>query len=310
MTGKKATEDSLDFEIRISIFNNPLLWRQLLIVSFLSSGFVLFLLVGLNLYEGNWEQIPGSFLTWLVLAGGIFAAFALILMFLSRGIVTRYVISDEGIVQETLTGMRKLTRKVPFFALLFGGTRGMTAAGAGMLAKSREVIGMEWKDVSAVEMFPSRFEIRLKNKWRTVVQLMCLSENYQDIVEIVHQQVSESPPVESDSVFSQMICSLSTLLLGFFLFPILPVRVPGLFIILIMIFSFPAIWSHTRIRKISAVIILFLLISGISLAVYFGEVNFSRSGCMYAFAIEFLAWFFFMFIAVRALFTGKHTLTL
>ncbi len=305
MNGKQVDKEGITFETRIPVFNNPLLWRQLLIVSLLSSGFVLVLLLGLNLFEDNWEQIPKSFLVWVVLAGGMFSAFTVILMLLFRGVVTRYTISEKGVVQVTLTPYRKFAKKVPFLALLFGGKQGMTAAGAGMLAQSREVIFAPWKDISRLQFFPSRHEIRLQNQWRTVIQVVCLPENYLLIEGMARKHVSVRPIELRESVFFSILCTFLTLLFGVFLFPRLPIHVPGIFIIPMMFFAFPAIWSTTKLQKVSAAIILVALISGISLALYFGEVDFSGNGSGYAFFIEFLSFAFFAFIAFRGFLLRK-----
>jgi len=305
VNGKQVDKEGITFETRIPVFNNPLLWRQLLIVSLLSSGFVLVLLLGLNLFEDNWEQIPKSFLVWVVLAGGMFSAFTVILMLLFRGVVTRYTISEKGVVQATLTPYRKFAKKLPFLALLFGGKQGMTAAGAGMLAQSREVIFAPWKDISLVELYPSRMEIRLKNQWRTVIQIICLPENYREIAELAQKSVSIKPEKGPDSAFLQVVFTFLTLLLGIALFPRLPIHVPGAFVIPMMVFAFPAIWSTTKFRKISAAIILITLLAGVFLAFYFGEVDFSGEGALYAASIEFLSFAFFSALALRGIFLGK-----
>ncbi|NOY23094.1 MAG: hypothetical protein GXO70_06255 [Acidobacteria bacterium] len=303
---KQKPKEITNWEIKIPVFKNPLLWCQLFIVSFLSSGFVLVLLVGLNLFEYHWEEIPNSFLVWAILAGGIFLAFAVILMLLFRGVVTRYTISEKGVVQETLTPYRKFAKKVPFLALLFGGKQGITTAGAGMLAKSREVIFAPWKDISLVELYPSRMEIRLKNQWRTVMQIICLPENYREIAELAQRSVSIKPGEGPDSVFFQVVFTFLTLLLGVALFPRLPIHVPGVFVILMMLlFAFPTIWSTTKLRKISAAIILITLLAGVFLAFYFGEVDFSGEGALYAASIEFLSFAFFSALALRGIFSGK-----
>ncbi len=299
---KQETKEIAKWEVKIPVFRNPLLWRQLLIVSILSSGFVLVLLVGLNLFEYHWEEIPNSFLVWAVLAGGMFAAFAIILMFLSRGITTRYTVFENGVVQETLTSYGKIAAKASFLALLFGGAKGATAAGAGMLARSREMISAVWKDIYLVELYPSRKEIRLKNQWRTVMQIICLPENYQQVADTALASVSVEPMESEDSVFSKFVSTFLVVLLGIFLFPRLPIHVPGAFVILMIFFAFPAIWSTTLFRKVSAVIVLLALISGIFLAVWFGEVDFSRNGTAYAFAIQLMSFVSFAFVAIGAFF--------
>ena len=86
----------IEWDINISILKNPLLWFQLFMVVLISTSFLLLLLVGLNLYENNWEDIPSSLAVVSIIGSGLFLAFSLILILMyGRGIPTKYVLQDE-----------------------------------------------------------------------------------------------------------------------------------------------------------------------------------------------------------------------
>ncbi len=164
----------LEWDINISILKNPLLWFQIFMVVLLSSSYLLLLLVGLNLYENHWEDIPSSVLVFVSIGGSFFLAFSLIaFLFYGRGIPTKYVLRDGYIEQHTLSKGKKAVGLLGLFALLSGKNAGYTAAGASLLAHSREQIAVEWKDVFELQVFPNRKEIQLHNEWRTVMQIIC-----------------------------------------------------------------------------------------------------------------------------------------
>lgn len=56
----KISAPPTQWEVNISILNNPLLWFQLFMVALISSSYLTLLLVGFNLFEHAWDDIPAS----------------------------------------------------------------------------------------------------------------------------------------------------------------------------------------------------------------------------------------------------------
>lgn len=294
------------WEVKTGIFSNSLIWLQMAFVTFVSSGFVGFLLIALNLFEYQWEAIPKSFEIWMYLYCGMFFFFSLVFVLISKGITTRYTVSEEGVMQETLTTYGKFMKIFGVLALLFGGRKGITAAGATLLASSREVIFSKWNEILYVEYFPKKYEIRLKNSFRTVIQIICNDQNYEEIEKKVKTNVKIDKNSESEkSGFSKIIQTFLTLILGILLLPRLPIHFVGAFTIPMVLFSLFATWSKTILKKISGVCIIIILIAGISLAYYYGEVDFSRQGSEYAFAIELISFLYFFALSLKALLQNK-----
>ncbi len=308
MKEKNNKSIDLTWEVKTSLKNNPLVWFQLFIVSIVGPGFVLLLLLSLNLFENRWENIPDSFLVGFILFFCFFIVMSLILFLISKGITTRYTVSKDLVVQETLSGYGRFARIIAFLGILSGQRQGVTAAGATLLAQSREVLAINWKDISNVEEYNNRFEIRLKNQWRTVMQIICLPDNYQNILNEVHKIIkTQKPPKEEASGFSKIILTLLALLMGMFLLPKLPINFPGAFTIPMIILAFPVIWSTKKLQKFSAVTIFVLQIVGISLAFYFKEVDFTKEGTKYAMAIQIIAFIFYLYICARVFFSRVKT---
>ncbi len=295
----------IEWDINISILHNPLLWFQLFITAFLSSSFLLFLLVGLNLYENNWEDIPSSLLVFLVMGGSLFLALSLIAFLLfGRGIPTKYVLRDGYIEQHTLSKGEKAVGVLGLFALLSGKNAGYTATGASLLAHSREQIAVEWKDVFELQVFPKRKEIQLHNEWRTIMQIVCPDEQFDKILKTIEKKTEKNHKIEKESekreipFAMKVILSLLTLVLGIFLFPRLPIHFIGIFTIATMLFAFLALWSNGLKKRIFGGILILLPLIGVGLAFVVGEVDISQSGAIYALLIELVILCFFVVLGL------------
>lgn len=313
MRDKKLVSPShtvpIEWDINISVLRNPLLWFQIVIVALLSSSFLLFLLVGLNLYENQWEDIPSSLLVFLSIGGGLFLALSLItLLLFGRGIPTKYVLRNGYIEQHTLSKGKKAVGLFGLFALLSGKNAGYTAAGASLLAQSREQIAVEWKEVFELQIFPGRKEIQLHNEWRTIMQIVCPDDQFDKILQTIEQKTEKNYKMEKEAEIREtpfakkVILSLLTLVLGIFLFPRLPIHYIGIFTIATILFAFLSLWSSGFKKRVFGGILFLLPIIGVGLAFMVGEVDFSQPGAMYALIIELMLLGFFLLLGLGIFF--------
>ena len=298
-----------EWVINIPTLKNPLLWYQLAIVALLSSSYILLLLIGLNLYEYQWQEIPSSFAVAFILAGGLFGAFSLISLALYwRGIPTKYVVHSKHIEQHTLTRSKKW---LGLIGLLFGRSSGVNLAGASLLAKSREVIATDWKNVSGIKVFPSRHEIRLLDSWHTAMQVICPEEEYNNILKIIRQKTGysgEEEPVDNPkepSLATKLVLSIASIVAGVFLFPRLPIRFVGVFTIGVMLFAILSIWSSGWKKRVFSSLVILIVVAGTALAFSVGEVDMTREGTTYALLIELVLLGFFLTLGVKGIFPTK-----
>lgn len=299
----------IEWDLNISILKNPLLWFQLLVASLLSGSYLLLLLVGLNLYEYQWQEIPSSFIIGFTIGGGLFVALGLItvLMF-HRGIPTRYILSDNYIEQYTLIRGKKSVGIMGFLALLSGKSAGATAAGSGLLAHSRERITTNWDEVSKLEVFPKRCEIRLLNQWHTVMQIVCPKDQFQSILHFIEHKTQKNIMLEKEDqsiktpFATKITLSILALIFGVLLFPRLPIHFVGVFTIGVMVFSLFSLWSEGLKQRIFGGILFVLPLIGVSLAFVFGEVDMSSKGAIYALLIELSILAFYLLLGRRIVF--------
>lgn len=298
----------MQWNVNISILKNPLLWFQMIMVLVISTMYLLLLSIGLNLYENQWERIPESFIMPFAVGGGLFIAFSLItfLMFW-RGIPTKYVMRDGYIEQHTLSKISKIANRFGPFAIFSGTSAGATAAGSSLLAKSREIIAIEWKDVTDIKAFPARNEIQLHNDWRTIMQVVCPADQFEDIYAFIKEKtVNNTKPkltaLNETAPAIKLILSLTSVIAGILLFPRLPIHFVGIFTIATIVFAFLALWSSGLKQRVFGLILLSLPIIGVALAFIVGEVEMYHSGAIYALIIELLLLGFFMFIGFAVAF--------
>ena len=276
-----------EWEINIPTISNPLLWYQLVVMTGLSTSFVFFLLLGLNIYERQWHAIPDSFVVGLSLFSGMFIAFSLILLiFFGRGSRTKYIVNDEGVVQQTLPNNIKKFRWLGLLGLFSNTSAGYTAAGASLLSSSRDIIGAEWKDISRIETSSFRNEIQLKDGWHTVMQVFTSSKEYDEVLEFVRSKVkvSEKESEKKSRTFANRIfLTLFALLFGFMLFPRLPIHYIAPFVLLTMIFALFALWSDDPKKRIFSLLLMAVPIIGSGLGLYMdGLSDMNKSRAIYA----------------------------
>ncbi len=294
--------------LNISILKNPLLWFQVFIIAFVVFLFMLVLLVEANLFQYQWEAIPSSFVVATIIGGGFFSVISLILLVVYiQGIPTTYVLNDNTIEQYTLSKKKKTFSFLSILGIASGKSAGFSAAGAHMLARSREHMMVKWKDVSLLEDYPQRNEIRLKNQWRTVMQVACPKEQFDSILEFIKSKVKKTKQIpkvgqmQKPSFEKKVLLTLIILICGSFLFVRLPIHYVGLFTISTLIMALLVVWSVGKKKKIFAAFVTLIPIIAVVAAFVIEEVDMSRSGSVYALVIELISIFFFILLGINTL---------
>jgi hypothetical protein len=302
MSKKKSKQPQFAWEIQTPILNNPLIWSQSVIAVGGGAAFVFLLLIGLNVYEKRWEQIPDSVIVGLSLFAGMFVLYVIAMLIMhGGGSTTRYEIDEKGIVQHSLYLKRKGFRWFRWLGLLgifSGKSAGYTAAGATLLASSRQITGAKWQEIDWVEVYPSRGEIRLLNDWRTVVQVFCPAEQFDEVSQWIRQRIVPAKPQLRETPFAyKVFLSFFVLLFGFFLFPELPIRVKPVFTLVMMLSLLFALWSQGMKRTIASGIALLIAIGSPVLTWGLYGINLHKEGAGYALVLEGLLYVYMIYVA-------------
>lgn len=97
-----------------------------------------------------------------------------------------FVLDEKGALCRTQAGQVKKSRIVNALAVLLGLLSGKpAAAGAGMLAQSRQQVLIRWKRLTRVNYKPRSHTILLRSGWTENMALFCTQDNYSTVEQFV-----------------------------------------------------------------------------------------------------------------------------
>lgn len=176
-------QKTIEWQISVPIFGNMVIVRQLGIAIGLPFGLVV-LFIGLSSRKNK------DTLYALGLIGMLLLCSWLLMMAVYRGRYdAEFVLNDIGVFCRTQAKQAKRNRIFNALTIIFGLLSGKpAAAGAGMLAQSRQEVFMRWSDVTKVEYKAGSLTILLRGGWTEQIALFCTQENYPQVRQFVQQK--------------------------------------------------------------------------------------------------------------------------
>ncbi len=305
MIRKKTKQEPLySWEIKVSVITNPLVWIQSILAVGSGVAFVFLLLVGLNLYERRWDEIPASMAVAVYLFLGMFFLFAMVMIIMNfRGYRVRYELNRDGITQYSLEqNLSGLSKWLGLVGLLSGKSAGYTASGATLLSKSKNIIYSNWKEINRVKTYPLRGEIQLLNDWRVVMQVFVPKKQYDEISKWIKVHIKAIKEQKRETPFAhKLISSFFTVLFGSFLIPQLPIQVKPILTIIVVFSLLFAIWTDGSKKAIASIFALIITIGTLILSIILYGVDLQRDGAEYALIIEVLIYLYIISVAYYTL---------
>ncbi len=183
MTGKKTHDlGPWEWDISVPIFRNGVILRQLALAVGLPFGaLVLFLL-----YLAGKTRDTGAYYA-LALIGGLFLLTCLLIMAVYGGKYdAAFLVDDKGILCRTRKSQAKANTVINGLAVLLGFfARVPAAAGAGLLAQSRQTVFLRWRDIRKVTYRPQQHVIHVRGGLTESVAVFCTEDNYGEIAALV-----------------------------------------------------------------------------------------------------------------------------
>ena len=177
-------EQLFSWEKDISILTNPLILKQLILVSLGAGLFMAFLLSLILALSGDFRGIPPMLLVSLYVSLGFFLFLLLVsLLYFRNHIRVRFTVDSKGALWETVDKRAVTGSRLAMLGGVLG--RNPQAAGAGMLAATREKECITWNQLVSVEYTDQHRMITIRNSWRPIMMLVCLPENYEQVKEFV-----------------------------------------------------------------------------------------------------------------------------
>jgi hypothetical protein len=138
-----------------------------------------------------------------VAGGGVVAAlFVIASLLLGNGYDAQFAVGPAGVLYQSGSRGQSVSRVAILAGVL---ARSPAAAGAGLIAASREVTAIPWTDVERIQIHRGPRVISLQSKWRTLLRLHCTAENFDHVSDSVRRHVQNASearqhiPAQSDA---------------------------------------------------------------------------------------------------------------
>ena len=169
--------DELTWELRVPIFKNSLILKQMgLAIGIPFGALILFLLVMKAWYA-------------LVLIGMAFLLTFFLILLLFRGTYdVRYVINRQGVSCHTQAEQKKRVWRLAFFTAILGLLRqNPTVSGAGLLSAAGTDIQIPWKRIKKIKITQRQNIIRLYGGFGENITLFCTKEIFEEVKQHINK---------------------------------------------------------------------------------------------------------------------------
>lgn len=168
--------ESLQWQISVPLFRNAVILRQLGLAIGIPFGIVA-LVIGI----ASGKSVYTLYGLGLVFAL-LFFTWIFVLVFYRGKYEAEFVLDKNGILCRTQAGQAKKNRAVNALAVVFGLLSGNpSAAGAGMLAQSRQEVFLRWNRITKVRYKPKSLTILLWGGFSEQVALFCTEDGYSQV---------------------------------------------------------------------------------------------------------------------------------
>ncbi|NMA93657.1 MAG: hypothetical protein GX975_03240 [Clostridiales bacterium] len=198
MNGETETPERMEWEISVSIFKNPVILKQLGIAIGIPFGIVALVVLyasGKSFDAPNRFSFSAAIMSvYTLYALGLIAALLfltwLLMMLLYRGKYdAEFVLDDKAVLCRTQAGQAKKNRIINALVVVLGiFSRKPAAAGAGLLAQSRQETSLKWKRVTKVKYRPKSNTILIWGGLTEQIALFCTPENYSAVERMVAEK--------------------------------------------------------------------------------------------------------------------------
>jgi hypothetical protein len=151
------------------------------------------LIGGIFAWSGGWTGLRAG-LTF----AGIMGVFILIVSVFTLGVVfgnrwpLEFVLNDDGVIMNNVSEKARTIHRMSWILAILTGRPLM--AGPGLIAQSREVVGIAWDDVRTVTQHPALGVIGIRGGLLDNIRLYCTPANYAQVAQRVEAAVRQHAP--------------------------------------------------------------------------------------------------------------------
>jgi len=172
-----------NWETKVSIFKNRFILKEIGIAVGIPFG----LLIVFILYISRGDIFGTDAKYAIGIIAILFALTSLFLLVVYKGkYAPGFIVDNEGIINYTQSKQAKTNLIVNLLSIVLGLFKGnFTVAGAGMLAHSKQVIKVKWKNVRKVKYYPKQYTVYVQGGFAERIAVFCTKENYGEVSKFI-----------------------------------------------------------------------------------------------------------------------------
>ncbi len=177
--------EKIQWQISVPIFRNTVILKQLGLAIGIPFGLVA-LVIGLSSGKSVYTLYGLGFIVALLFFTWLF------IMAVYRGrYEAEFVLDDKGVLCRTQAKQAKKNRIINALTVVLGLLFGKpAAAGAGIMAQSRQEVFLKWNRVTKVKYKPNSRTVLLRGGWTESIALFCTAENYEQVEVFVRRNTT------------------------------------------------------------------------------------------------------------------------
>lgn len=175
-----ASIQRMEWKINVPIFRDPAILKQLGLAIGLPFGLVILIIALVS-----WGSRDSLYALGLI--AGLMVLSWLFIMVVYRGrYEAEFILDQKGALCRTQLEQARKNRIINGLTVALGiFSRTPAAAGAGLLAQSRQSMMIPWKRITKARYRPKNRTILLRGGWTENIALFCTEENYSKAEELV-----------------------------------------------------------------------------------------------------------------------------
>jgi hypothetical protein len=194
---------------------------------------------------GEYDAVVPMLTLMTAICAGLWVLMLLVmLVFFGNRMPMRFTIRPGGITCDITSKRSKWANRLLIIMGILARKPG--AVGTGILAVTQESQTFEWNRVHAVTYNEKRRVITLRNRWRSLLMIFCLPENYREVLETVTNHIPRRPRKSALQKHPVARLIVRTFLTALACLPIFQLEYPfevDLFVsIFILCFAMATIW--------------------------------------------------------------------
>ena len=183
-------DDRLQWETSVPIFRNTIILKQMAIAIGIPFGLVIGILLIASRGEGAREY---SFYGLALIAAAFGLAYLVIMIAYGGKYQVGFVLDRAGVQCYTCEKQARRNRVINGLTVMLGIlTHRPAAAGAGILAASRQSTSLKWRDMRETKFYPRQFTVILHGGFAQQIAVFCTPDNYGVVEAFIRSRLGDS----------------------------------------------------------------------------------------------------------------------